>query len=129
MATDTTQLPEKGREGEEVRTLLCPYKHLRQGRFASQRNEEEKLGILEISMFVKLDFIRRKMFNSIKIKASTENKDHKILCWKENKKFDFIIVSQAPMNSHLTSVCSMDLNLAIWKMEFTTPSLHMYLTC
>lgn len=58
-------------------------------------------------MFAKLEFIRRKMFNSIKIKAPTENKDHGILCSQENKKFDFIIVSQAP------DLCSMDLNLAV----------------
>lgn len=62
-----------------MRTLLSPYKHLKQGRFASQRNEEGKLGVLEISMFAKLEFRRRKMFNSSKVKAPTEDKDHKLL--------------------------------------------------
>lgn len=69
-----------------MRTLFSPYKHLRQGRFASQRNEEEKLGVLEIiSMFAKLEFIRRKMFNCIKIKAPIEKKITKSYVQKENK--------------------------------------------
>lgn len=68
-----------------MRSLFSAYKHLRQGRFASQRNEEEKLGVLEISMFAKLEFIRRKMFNCIKIKAPIEKKITKSYVQKENK--------------------------------------------
>lgn len=62
-----------------MRTLLCPYKHLRQGRFASQKNAKENLGTLDISMFAELEFIRRKNFNSTKTQVSAENRDHKIL--------------------------------------------------
>lgn len=62
-----------------MRTLPSPWKHLRQGRFASQRNEKEALGVLGIDKSVELEFIRRKIFNSAKIQAPAEHKDHKIL--------------------------------------------------
>lgn len=79
MANNIPSYPRKSREGEEARILLFPYKHLRQGRLASQRNEEEKLGVLDVSMFPKLELTRRKVFSSTKIKAPTKHKDHKIL--------------------------------------------------
>lgn len=54
-------------------------------------------------MFAELGLIRKKLFNSIKTKVPAENKRSQNLGFRKKKRADFTILSQVPMNSHLTS--------------------------